>query len=412
MKKQKKTNNNYAKVGNQLCIAAVYLRQKRYEEGLIMYQEVYEESKKANMEPFKLIEALNGVLFTHNHLKRPEEAMRYAKIADSITIANNLPDTRNLDFLLYKSTILYQLGAPQEGDAVLKRYINAKDSLYSEKNVALIQTKETEFRTKEKEQMIVLQNTALAKQRLLNVLLGGGALLFALIGFLIYRQQKLKIKHQQQEQQLKEILHTVETQNKLEEQRIRISKELHDNIGSQLTYLASATQNIEMKLASSSTEETQKKLIELSTFSQDAIRDLRDTIWVMNKSAISWEDLLERSRYLAQKVSNSTQIMVEVKNKGENHHQLDASKALNIFRIIQEAINNAVKHANASKISVAFYLEDAINIKIEDNGKGFDTTAIHENSFGMQNMKSRAATVNAEINIASSENGTIITVLF
>ena len=299
-----------------------------------------------------------------------------------------------------------QRGKPLEADPYFLRYEKALDSMYNVKNIEIIQEKETEFRTKEKEQQLELQEAELASQRLLIVLLAVGVLLLGLIGFLVYRQQRLKIKHQRQEQELKEALQAVETQNKLEEQRLRISKELHDNIGSQLTYLASASQNIGMGLQKTSTEVTQQKIEDLSNFSQDAIRDLRDTIWVMNRNSVTWDDLAERIRYLAQKVSNTTGINVSVTREGEDGFTLDPSATMNVFRIIQEAINNAVKHASASTIAVNVLSGSPAVVTINDDGKGYNISEVTSSSNGLKNMESRAKMLDATLKMSSSNTGT------
>ena len=299
-----------------------------------------------------------------------------------------------------------QRGKPLEADPYFLRYEKALDSMYNVKNIEIIQEKETEFRTKEKEQQLELQEAELASQRLLIVLLAVGVLLLGLIGFLVYRQQRLKIKHQRQEQELKEALQAVETQNKLKEQRLRISKELHDNIGSQLTYLASASQNIGMGLQKTSTEVTQQKIEDLSNFSQDAIRDLRDTIWVMNRNSVTWDDLAERIRYLAQKVSNTTGINVSVTREGEDGFTLDPSATMNVFRIIQEAINNAVKHASASTIAVNVLSGSPAVVTINDDGKGYNISEVTSSSNGLKNMESRAKMLDATLKMSSSNTGT------
>jgi len=400
------TNDAYAAAGNQLCIASVYTRQDKFEEGLTNYKKAFQMALDSNMEPYKTIEAINGIIYSYNQMARPKEAMEYINIADSITEVHNLTDLRNRQYLYFKSTTLLQLGKPREADDVHFRYTEANDSLQNIKNLELIQEKETEFRTKEKEQQIQLQEAQLDSQRLWISALGGGALLLGLVGFLAYRQQKLKVKHQKQEQELKEALYKVETANKLEEQRVRISKELHDNIGSQLTYLSSAAQNIGLGLPKVSAEVTQEKLEDLSAFSQEAITDLRDTIWVMNKGTISWDDLTERVRYLAHKVSNTTGVAVQVHKNGENNELLGPDQTINIYRIAQEAINNAVKHANATKIEITINTTAPTLIEIIDNGKGYKINEVPKGSHGLYNMDSRAKKINATLDITSNENGT------
>ncbi len=400
------SNDAYAAAGNQICIGSIYTRQDNFIKGLEAYNKAYEMAIAANLEPYKIIEALNGIIYSNNQLSLPNEAMKFVEIGDSISAVHKLTDLRNRQFLYFKSTTLLQLGRPQEADDIHFRYTEAVDSLQSIKNLELIQEKETEFRTKEKEQQLQLQDAQLDSQRLWIAVLGGGALLLALIGFLVYRQQKFKIKNQKQEQELKEALHKVETANKLEEQRLRISKELHDNIGSQLTYLSSAAQNIGLGLPKNSIAVTQEKLENLSEFSQEAITDLRDTIWVMNKGTVSWEDLTERIRYLAHKVSNTTSIPVEVNKTGNKTELLGPDETINIYRIIQEAVNNSVKHAHPTNIEINIEVASQTVVEIIDNGSGYDIKAVTSGSHGLYNMESRAKKINASLEIFSDGNGT------
>jgi|GEM_PF-1465406 len=405
----KEKNDKYALAGNLLCIASIYIRKDDLENGIKAYEEVYALTKEANMQPFKHIEALNGLIYSYNHSKQPENALQYIEIADSIIEANDLQDVRNLDYLIEKSRTLYQMGRPAEGEAILERYVNAKDSLYSEKNLELIQEKETEYRTKEKEQMLQLRESELSFQRIVTAVSILGAVLLAFIGFLVYRQQRLKLAQERQEQALKEALLEVETNKKLEAQRLQIAKELHDNIGSQLTYLASSAQNIGAMVDTMSTEKTQQKLEQLAVFSQEAISDLRDTLWVMNRSSISVEDLAERARYLAYKVANSTGIQVTVHKEGEKNKILDPNQAMGIYRIIQESVANAVKHANASNISINFDYDPLLEIKITDDGDGFDESSVTSSSNGLNSMKVRAAKLDATFSIDSQlKKGTTI----
>ena len=216
------------------------------------------------------------------------------------------------------------------------------------------------------------------------------------------------MKNQKQEQSLNEALLTVENNKKLEEQRQRIAKELHDNIGSQLTYLASAAQNIGSGMNRVSNDVTQEKLTELSNFSQEAITDLRDTIWVMNRNAISWEDLTERIRYLAHKVSNTTGIAVKVEKNGDDDTPLNPAKTMDIFRIIQEAVNNAVKHSKAREIKISVNTETPVVIEILDNGKGYDPSTVTTGSDGLRNMRSRATKLGAILDISTDTKGTSV----
>mgnify|MGYP000315454022 CR=1 FL=1 len=100
-------------------------------------------------------------------------------------------------------------------------------------------------------------------------------------------------KHLQKEIDLKAALATIKTQNRLQEQRLRISRDLHDNVGSQLTFIISSLDNLKYVTKDTNTK-LKEKLSNISSFTSDTIYQLRDTIWAMNKNEISIEDLHTR----------------------------------------------------------------------------------------------------------------------
>lgn len=401
-----RTNNADAAAGNQTCIASVYVRQDKFEKGLQAYQKAYQMSIEANQAPFKIIEALNGIIYSYNQLAEPFKAVPYIKKADSIINKHEYSEIRTRQFLFQKTNNLLQRGLPQAADEVFIMYERAYDSIREMRNQASIQEQETLFKTKEKEQELLLRNEALKNQQLITFALSGGVLLLGLVGFLLIRQQRNKNNLQKQEQKLKEALHKVETKNKLEEQRDRISKELHDNIGSQLTYISSSAQNIGLALKRNKSDGIQEKLDQLSLFSTEAIADLRDTIWVMNYTTVSWEILKERVQYLAHKVTTATDIKMDVILIGTSDELLKPEDTLNIFRIIQEAVNNSVKHAQASLITVRLIVSPETQVEIVDNGQGYDTTKVTSASTGLHSIKTRATRLSANLQIDTSSKGT------
>ncbi len=271
---------------------------------------------------------------------------------------------------------------------------------------------ETKYQTAKKEKLLI-QKEAEAKKR--NQLILGLlilSLLIGLIGFLIYRQQKLKNKQQTQAFELKQAINQIETQNKLQSQRLAISKDLHDNIGAQLTFIISSVETAKFAPEVENTK-LGNKLTKISDFTKDTIVELRDTIWAMNSNEISFEELRSRILNFIEKANEATE-NIDFKFTIEN--SLDATKltsiaGMNIYRTIQEAVNNALKYANATEILVNIKnTENKIVIEIADNGKGFDKNEI-VNGNGLNNMQKRIEEIGGTFEIVSQLNqGTKISI--
>ena len=276
---------------------------------------------------------------------------------------------------------------------------------------------EIEYQTEKKEKEILSQRADLAEKELsLNkknsYILGLSALavVLSLLGFLFYNQQKLKNRQLQKESELKDALLKIETQNRLQEQRLRISRDLHDNIGAQLTFIISSLDNL--KYGFQLPEKLNDKLKSISEFTTTTIYELRDTIWAMNKNEITFEDLQSRiSNFIDKANSSADQIQFNFNSDTSLSYELTFTsvEGMNIYRIIQEAINNALKYANANTIEVQFKKEDnQLFVTISDNGKGFDLSTVEDGN-GLSNMKKRAYDINADIYIDSKlDKGTTV----
>ena len=273
----------------------------------------------------------------------------------------------------------------------------ARDSLYfTEKAKEMFNLKE-KYESEQKENEILRQKNELVEGELAlknrnNMLMGSGALLAILliVGFVIFREQKVKAKNFARETALEKAMAEARAQENLKEQRLRIARDLHDNIGSQLTYLTSITDSAKRGIDKGEVF-LMEKLTQMKQFSLVTISELRDTIWAMNKDEISLEDIKERTQQLAATVHEATDDKVRMKVEGRPDHKvLNAFVGMNLFRIIQESVNNAVKHSGSEQIQVRFTdIDEKVQIEIEDFGQGFDTLQ-SSNGNGLQIMKNRA----------------------
>lgn len=291
----------------------------------------------------------------------------------------------------------------------LEKYKLVEDERLSIAKAKQLNELTVQYETAEKEKQLLIQRAQLAEHDLAlknrsQWIFGLSTLAFivAAIGYVVYKQQKLKNVQIQKENELALILRATENQNKLQEQRISISRDLHDNIGSQLTFIISAIDNLGFKL----TDEQQplrQRLNTIKVFASDTIVELRDTIWAMNKSGITIENLKVRIANFIDKARDSqqeVQILFTIDDVLPKDLTFNALQGLNVYRIIQEATNNALKYAKASQIKIHVTQNNKINFLITDNGIGFLIEEIEQGD-GLLNMRKRALEMGSELEIVS-----------
>ncbi len=298
-----------------------------------------------------------------------------------------------------------------------QKYILIKDSMLNETTTQQIEELNTQYQTEKKEKEIAEQQIQIVKQQLeykqRNYLtLGIGlAVLFLLIsGGFIYHYQKQKQLRLLQENKLKDELALVKIQNELHSERLKISSGLNDNIGSQLTYVISSVDNIRHQFTQLDNK-LEQKLSSISNFTKTTITQLRDTIWALNKDEISFEDLISRLyNYIetANLAQEQTQFVFNPQLKSSLY--LNSLQGVNIYRVIQEAINNSIKYAAATQVKLLINeQQEDVMIKIVDDGIGFKMENIVLGN-GLENMRNRASAINAQFSIDSfPDKGTTIT---
>lgn len=332
-----------------------------------------------------------------------EEALRYGN--ESVALARKI-DAPEIVFNALESLAdaADKAGNHKEALRWHRAFAAAKDSFLNTQNSSQLAELQVRFETAEKERALaeskaLAARNANAVQRQRGVIWGGGAgfLLLAAVGVLGFRNTRLRRIHDVQAAQLE----AVKARQQMQDERLRIGRELHDNIGSQLTLVSSSLQG---------GNTTPERLQEAGALTLQAIRDLRSTVWFINHDSCTAEELAVKLREYLRPASNSgVQVTVELLGGAA---LLSSKASTHLLRIVQEAVNNALKYSTAKAITVTLddRETDCLRVQVADNGKGFDPATLSE-GFGLQNMKSRAGELGGNYQLTSAPGkGTQISV--
>ena len=192
--------------------------------------------------------------------------------------------------------------------------------------------------------------------------------------------------------------------------RNKISQDLHDEIGSTLSGIALYSYITREQSNKQQTEEVEKSLSIIEKNATDMVKKLNDIVWVVNPDYDSFESLLLRLEEYAVETAAAKQIAITtVRRNGSEKAKLSMDERKNTYLICKEAVNNAIKYSAASSISILATVESSqLIIRVEDNGKGFDTSDETLKGNGIINMAARAKEMNAGFTIDSQEGGTNI----
>lgn len=185
----------------------------------------------------------------------------------------------------------------------------------------------------------------------------------------------------------------------LEAIRVRISSNLHDDVGTILSGLAMQSQM--MALTTKGTEK--ESLLQLSDMSHEAMERMRDTVWAIDSRKDKYENLIDRMRAFAEKNLNLKNIKHTFKIDIEDSKKfINPEKRQNIYLIFKEAITNICKHSDATEVSIYFQREkNVLLLLIRDNGTL--QPKINTDGSGLNNMRMRAKSIGANITIEYQE---------
>ena len=211
----------------------------------------------------------------------------------------------------------------------------------------------------------------------------------------------------EQEQQQANVLAMLQAQ---EAERRRLAREIHDGIG---PILSTIRLNVEA-LKSDTTPSTEQKVGAIEDLLQTVTTDIRSISHALMPSALLDFGLVAALQNLCDRVNGSGKVAIEFFHKGI-HERLTQDMELNLFRIIQELLNNAFKYAQASNITIQLIkYPQQIMLSVEDDGVGFDPKQLPtliDNGIGLQNIETRVQTLAGTCNIETQPGKGVLTTI-
>ncbi|WP_128548729.1 sensor histidine kinase [Larkinella soli] len=192
--------------------------------------------------------------------------------------------------------------------------------------------------------------------------------------------------------------------SELRHQRQRLARDLHDCVGSKLMYLVHSLDLIMLDMSRNGHVTSRQQVEDLCQSTRETMQVLRETVWVMHQTNLTVQQFVDHLRdYLNKYLSIWDHLSHQVDTEGDLSVQLSSEQALNLFRIVQEAVTNVLRHAAASRLFIGILSSPTggLHLQIMDDGQGFDP-AEASNGVGLHSLRQRTSELGGDLTIRSS----------
>lgn len=343
-------------------------------------------------------------------------AIAYGREAIAFSKGINYPDMlQNGYFLL--SQIYEENQKFDEAYAAHQSYVAIKDSLFNATKSKQISELQTKYETEKKQQQIsilnrenTIQKLQLSQRDFLLMAISAAFVLALSITYLIYNRYKLKQDARLQQEVIRQqdfatkaVLHAEEAERK------RISGELHDGLGQLFSAvklnLSALADHIQFD------DDHGEKMFEKTLLLVDeSCKEVRVISHQMAPNILLKSGLATAIHDFIDKI-DARKLKINLSTFGL-HERLDQNVEIVLYRVIQEAVNNVIKHAEANTLDIQLTKDDdGINAMIEDNGKGFDRTLIPVEGIGLKNIRTRVEYLKGQVDFSSTQGaGTLVAI--
>lgn len=407
-----KTGDKYMEQSQYVNLGDIYFQKEDFENFKLNMDKVLILSKELNTHECELI-AKKGLSYYYQYKKDYPLSKQFALEALDLSFKYKLRVQREQVFDQL-SNVAFSMQDRKLGEYYATQGTLLGDSLLNEtiqKNTLELEKK---YENEKKELLIkqllsdkVNQELSIRQKNLLNSLLIGGSatlLLIFLLSFRAYRQKQILQKQRITELETQQQLTATEAVLKGEEQeRTRLAKDLHDGLGGMLSGIKYSfnTMKGNLIMTSDNLQAFERSMDMLDS----SIREMRRVAHNMMPEALVRFGLDTALKDFCNDINQSGALKVTYQSIGLEGVKIESTTSITLYRIVQELLNNSMKHANAvSAIVQVTYSNNLLSITVEDDGKGFDTSILKLNKgIGWTNIQNRVDFLKGKLDVRSKE---------
>jgi two-component system, NarL family, sensor kinase len=400
-----KSLQNYYQEGNTANLIAKYYGSGRnlHDSSAYWAREALQAMQKAGNE-YEGTNMLHNLGYYYKLGGRTDSARKYLKL--SLEKGRAL----QLDYVVQYSLenlidIEDEQGNIPGAYAYLRELTTLKDSLQVKANQEQVNELEARYQSEKKDIQIKLQKASIQRKNILNVILIGGAAVLLLLLLLIYRTYRQRQKLQQQRiselEKEKQLTATEAVLKGEEQERTRLAKDLHDGLGGMLSGIKYSLNTMKGNLIM--TAENQQAFERSMDMLDSSIREMRRVAHNMMPEALVKFGLDTALRDFCNDINQSGALQLNYQSLGMQGLVLDQTLAITVYRVVQELINNTIKHAGAKQAIVQISKSGSqLTVTVEDDGKGFDTKGLnHTGGIGWSNIRNRVDFLKGRLDVDS-----------
>ncbi len=406
------TGDDYTRAHALLNLGSLYITTSQLDRPKGHFLETLSIAERMEIKELQA-SALRGLGSYYFFQQKPDSARYFAE--KGLEAARSIPDLLQEQKSYHLLSDIAQQRGDYRGMNELEQKADSVENLMQLEQVAAkVAEYNTLYETEKKESQIRLQEAQIQQQRLNNYLLIGGILALALILILSYRIYRHRQKLQQQRiaelETEKQLLATASLLKGEEQERGRLAKDLHDGLGGMLSGIKHSMQTMKGNLIM--TAENAQAFERSIDMLDSSIREMRRVAHNLMPESLAKFGLHAAMRDFCGEIHQTQVVQLSYQSLGmDDPNPLDQSASVAIYRIVQELVSNAIKHAQANQVLVQLVREkDQLHLTVEDDGVGFDPKTLDRaKGIGWENIRSRVDFLKGTIDIQSkSGQGTSV----